>query len=41
MVYVVGVDTTQPDDSAEAAPPPAWYEQLWTSVQTADDPPTP
>jgi hypothetical protein len=41
MVYVVGVDTTQPDGGTEVATPPAWYEQLWTSVQTADDPPTP
>jgi hypothetical protein len=37
-VYVVGVDPTttgEPGDAAKAA----WYEQLWSSVQTADDPP--
>jgi hypothetical protein len=41
MVYVVGVDTMQPDDVGEIPPPQSWYEQLWTSVQTADDPPSP
>jgi cell division protein FtsB len=40
-VYVVGVDTAPADGAGEAAPPPPWYEQLWTSVQTADDPPAP
>lgn len=41
QVYVVGVDPTQSDEDGNTAPPPAWYEQVWTSVQTADDPPTP
>jgi cell division protein FtsB len=40
QVYVVGVDPTA--TQAEGDPtPPAWYEQVWTSVQTADNPPTP
>lgn len=41
MVYVVGVDPAPADDEGDAGPPPAWYEQVWTSVQTADDPRTP
>lgn len=41
MVYVVGVDISPGDAAGEAMTPPPWYEQVWTSVQTADDPPTP
>ncbi len=37
-VYVVGVDPTTVGESGEAAKP-AWYQQVWSSVQTADDPP--
>jgi cell division protein FtsB len=37
-VYVVGVEPTTTGDSGEATNP-AWYQQLWSSVQTADDPP--
>jgi cell division protein FtsB len=37
--YVVGIDQTE-DEQAGDATPPAWYEQVWTSVQSADDPPT-
>jgi hypothetical protein len=40
-VYVVGVDPATADGVDEPAPPPPWYDQLWTSVQTADNPPTP
>jgi cell division protein FtsB len=40
-VYVVGVETTSIDaEDGSSADPPPWYEQLWTSVETADDPPT-
>jgi cell division protein FtsB len=40
QVYVVGVDPTTTDQAGPHTPP-TWYQQLWTSVQTADDPPTP
>ena len=40
-VYVVGIDPTVSDEPADDTPPPPWYEQVWTSVQTADEPPTP
>jgi hypothetical protein len=40
QVYVVGVDPATADDGTKAARPP-WYAQVWTSVQTADDPPAP
>jgi cell division protein FtsB len=40
QIYVVGVDPTPTEEEADVTPP-AWYEQVWTSVQTADDPPTP
>jgi cell division protein FtsB len=40
QVYVVGVDPASAQEEGGAASPP-WYEQVWTSVQTADDPPTP
>jgi cell division protein FtsB len=39
-IYVVGVEPSAPDESGDGSQP-AWYEQVWTSVQTADDPPTP
>ncbi len=37
-VYVVGVDPTTTGETGPAAPS-TWYEQVWSSVQTADDPP--
>jgi cell division protein FtsB len=37
-VYVVGVDPATTAESGPAAPS-TWYEQVWSSVQTADDPP--
>ncbi len=41
-VYVVGVEPPATEVEGDAAqPPPPWYEQLWTSVETADNPPTP
>ena len=40
QIYVVGVDPTPTEEETDVTPP-AWYEQVWTSVQTADDPPTP
>ena len=40
-VYVVGIDPTAADQPDDDAPPPPWYEQVWTSLQTADEPPTP
>jgi hypothetical protein len=40
QVYVVGVDPATAANGSRAAPPP-WYEQVWTSVQTADNPPAP
>jgi hypothetical protein len=40
QIYVVGVDPTTTEDEGDPTPP-TWYEQLWTSVQTADDPPSP
>jgi cell division protein FtsB len=39
-IYVVGVEHPPTEEGGDATPP-AWYEQVWTSVQTADDPPTP
>jgi cell division protein FtsB len=39
QVYVVGSDPAATDGGAAATPPP-WYQQVWTSVQTADDPPS-
>lgn len=40
-VYVVGIDPTVADALDEDAPPPPWYVQVWISLQTADEPPTP
>lgn len=40
QIYVVGVDPTEAEEQGDPTPP-TWYEQLWTSVQTADDPPAP
>jgi hypothetical protein len=40
QIYVVGVDPTTAEKEGDSTPP-TWYEQLWTSVQTADDPPAP
>jgi cell division protein FtsB len=37
-IYVVGVDPTTTGETGESAKP-AWYQQVWSSVQTADDPP--
>jgi len=39
-VYVVGVVPTTPGESGPAAPL-TWYQQVWSSVQTADNPPAP
>jgi cell division protein FtsB len=38
-VYVIGVESTPAGAAAGGAPAP-WYQQLWSSVQTADDPPS-
>jgi len=40
QVYLVGVDPAAGGSTTPATPKP-WYEQVWSSVQTADDPPTP
>ena len=40
QIYVVGVDPATTEEEGDTTPP-TWYEQLWTSVQTADDPPAP
>jgi cell division protein FtsB len=37
-VYVVGVESPS-SGAAVGGPPAPWYQQLWSSVQTADDPP--
>jgi cell division protein FtsB len=37
--YVVGTDETETEQAGDPTPPP-WFEQVWTSVQAADDPPT-
>ena len=39
-VYVIGVEPTPSGETGAEVKGP-WYQQLWTSVQTADDPPTP
>lgn len=38
QVYVVGVDPSTNVDSG-TPPPSTWYQQVWSSLQTADDPP--
>jgi hypothetical protein len=40
QIYVIGVDPTTSEEEGDTTPP-TWYEQVWTSVQTADDPPAP
>jgi cell division protein FtsB len=40
QVYIVSADPA-PATDADPATPASWYEQVWSSVQTADDPPTP
>ncbi len=37
--YVVGIDETESEQAGDPTPP-SWWEQVWTSVQSADDPPT-
>ncbi len=37
--YVVGTAETPAEQTGDPTPPP-WFEQVWTSVQAADDPPT-
>ena len=39
QLYVFGTVPGEDDEEGEVTSPP-WYEQVWTSVQTADDPPT-
>jgi cell division protein FtsB len=39
QVYVVGSDPAETSGGAKANVP-SWYQQVWTSVQTADDPPS-
>ena len=39
-VYVVGFESPPPEAEGTDPTPRPWYEQVWTSVQTADDPPT-
>jgi cell division protein FtsB len=39
-VYVVGVEPAPSSQPAGETKGP-WYQQLWSSVQAADDPPTP
>jgi cell division protein FtsB len=39
-VYVIGVEPPASSDAGAEVKGP-WYQQLWSSVQTADDPPTP
>jgi cell division protein FtsB len=39
QLYVFGTVPGEDDEQGEVTSPP-WYEQVWTSVQTADDPPT-
>jgi cell division protein FtsB len=39
-VYVIGVEPSSSGEAGTEVNGP-WYQQLWTSVQTADDPPTP
>ena len=38
-LYVIGVESAPAGAPAGGAPAP-WYQQLWSSVQTADDPPS-
>jgi cell division protein FtsB len=40
QVYIVSMEQP-PADQGGPATPPSWYEQVWSSVQTADDPPLP
>lgn len=39
-VYVIGVEPPPTSEAGVQTKGP-WYQQLWSSVQTADDPPTP